>query len=121
MLTVEIRQRMLTAASAAADKKAFELTLLDVSGMTPLTDGFLICSGGSARQVNAIADAVMRELRKQGTHPRQVEGEGGTGWILIDYGDFVLHVFSEEKRAYYALESLWGDAPRIEPDDVVEG
>lgn len=117
-MTPDVRHRMATAAAAAANRKAFQLIALDVTGMTPLTDGFLICSGGSARQVNAIADAVMRELRQEGAHPRQVEGEGSTGWILIDYGDFVLHVFSEEKRAYYALDSLWGDAPRLESELV---
>lgn len=106
------------AAAAAADKKAFEITLLNVEALTSLADGFLICSGASQRQVAAIADAIRERLGTAGRRPLHVEGEGRSEWVLIDYGDLVIHVFTEERRAYYALDRLWAAG---EPIQLEEG
>lgn len=103
-----------TAARAAAEKKAFQIIGLEVSELTSYADGLLICSGGSHRQVGAIADEVQRQLRDEGRRPLHVEGERQSEWVLMDYGDVVVHVFTEERRAYYGLESLWSDAVRLE-------
>ena len=103
-----------TAARAAADKKAFQIVGLEVADLTSYTDNILICSGASDRQVGAIADAVQRKLREAGRRPLHVEGERRSDWVLLDYGDFVIHVFTEERRAFYGLDGLWGDAPRLD-------
>ncbi len=103
-----------TAVKAAAAKKAFQLIALDVSEITSFTDVFLLCSGAHERHAGAIADGVGRALAKAGSKPLHVEGANGSGWVLMDYGDFVIHVFSEEKRSYYALDKLWADAARID-------
>jgi ribosome-associated protein len=114
MLTADIHERLEVAARSALDKKAFELVTLDVTGLTSIADSFLLCSGASDRQVSAIADDMIEKLRSVGCRARHVEGDGHSGWILIDFGDFVVHVFSEEKRSYYALDTLWGDAPKVQ-------
>ena len=107
-----------TVARAAADKKAFQIVGLEVADLSSYTDNILICSGASDRQVAAIADAVQRELREVGRRPLHVEGERRADWVLLDYGEFVVHVFTEERRTYYGLDNLWGDAPRLESDDL---
>jgi ribosome-associated protein len=123
MLAAETLEPMRMAAAAAADKKAFQMVGLEVTELTSYTDSFLLCSAASDRQVAAVVDAVVRRLRNEGRRPLHVEGEGRAGWVLIDYGDFIVHVFTESKRGYYGLDSLWGDAPRLEPGDLglVEG
>ena len=103
-----------TAAQAAADKKAFQIVGFEVSELTSYTDHLLICSGASDRQVAAIADAVQRQLKDAGRRPLHVEGERRADWVLLDYGEFVIHVFTEERRTYYGLDGLWGDAPKID-------
>jgi len=107
---------MQTAARAAADKKAFQIVGLEVGDLTSYTDSLLICSGASDRQVAAIADEVQRQLKDAGRRPLHVEGESHADWVLLDYGDFVVHVFTEERRTYYGLDGLWGDAPKLEAD-----
>jgi ribosome-associated protein len=102
------------AAQAALDKKAFHMVGVEVSHLSSYTDSFLLCSGASDRQVGAIADEVERRLRDDGRRPLHVEGGPHSEWVLLDYGDFIVHVFTEEKRSYYALDSLWGDAPRVD-------
>jgi ribosome-associated protein len=110
-----------TAARAAADKKAFQIVGLEVGDLTSYTDSLLICSGASDRQVAAIAGEVQRQLKDAGRRPLHVEGESHADWVLLDYGDFVVHVFTEERRTYYGLDNLWGDAPRLEADDLGVG
>ena len=105
-----------TAARAAADKKAFQIVGFEVGDLTSYTDSLLICSGASDRQVAAIADEVQRQLKDAGRRPLHVEGESHADWVLLDYGDFVVHVFTEERRTYYGLDGLWGDAPKLEAD-----
>lgn len=114
MVDTELMHSLRTAARAAADKKAFQIVGLEVADLTSYTDNILICSGASDRQVAAIADAVQRQLRKAGRRPLHVEGERRSDWVLLDYGDFVIHVFTEERRAFYGLDGLWGDAPRLD-------
>lgn len=101
------------AVDAALDLKAVNLKVLRLEDVTDFTDYFLVMSGTSDRQVKAIADAVEERLRKQGRKPLHVEGLSQALWVLLDYGDFVIHIFDEERRDFYALERLWGDAPVV--------
>ncbi len=110
----ELERCVHRAAAAAADKKGFQIVGLDVGSMTSLADVFLICSGASERQVGTIAEEIVRRLKEEGRRPLHVEGEGRAQWVLIDYGDLVVHVFTEERRGFYALEKLWSEAGRLE-------
>jgi ribosome-associated protein len=106
------------AVEAARDKKAIDLRVLDLRSVDGFTDFFVICTGKNVRQVQAIADAVEDALRKEQVRPAHVEGLQRAEWVLLDYFDFVVHVFSAERREFYALERLWGSAQRVElPDE----
>jgi ribosome-associated protein len=100
-------------AKAADSKKAFEILVLDLRKLTTICDYFVICSGSNSTQVGAIAEGVGGDLAKAGVHPSHVEGATGATWVLMDYGDVVVHIFEEQTRAYYRLENLWGEAPQI--------
>jgi ribosome-associated protein len=102
------------AVAAAEDKKAVDLVVLDLRKAAGFTDFFLIASGTNTRQVRAIADGVMETLADQGVKPAHVEGYDRSEWILLDYFDFIVHVFAPETRVFYGLERLWGNAERIE-------
>ncbi|MEO7191219.1 MAG: ribosome silencing factor [Vicinamibacterales bacterium] len=102
------------AISAATDKKAIDLIVLDLRKAAAFTDYFIICTGANNRQVQAIADAVQEMLTKAGTKPSVIEGQGRADWILIDYFDFMVHIFTPATREFYGLERLWGDAERVE-------
>jgi ribosome-associated protein len=102
------------AVGAAEEKKAADLVVLDLRKAAGFTDFFVIASGTSTRQVRAIADAVMEALAGNGVKPAHVEGYDRSEWILLDYFDFIVHVFAPETRAFYGLERLWGSADRIE-------
>lgn len=119
MLDADILSKIGIAARAATDKKAFDLVGLEVGELTSYADGFLLCSAASDRQVGAIADAVLRQLKDAGCRPLHKEGASRSDWVLLDYGDFVVHVFTEDRRAYFGLDSLWGDAPRL--DEAILG
>jgi ribosome-associated protein len=106
-------QRVREAVAAAEDRKAVDLKVLHLQKVSDFTDYFMICSGASERQVQAIADAVQEKLRDGRVRPLHVEGYNRALWVLLDYGDLVVHVFQEEPRRYYALERLWGDAPDV--------
>lgn len=99
---------------AALGRKAMELVVLDVTTVTDVADVFMICSGRSNRQVAAIAEFIESELKKEGIKPLAVEGVKDGQWVLIDYGDVVIHVFYDPVRRFYDLESLWTDATRID-------
>jgi ribosome-associated protein len=101
------------AAHAAVDKKAIDLAVLDLQGLSTIADFFLVCSARSTTQAETIAEAVRGALRTEGVRPRHNEGSAESGWLLLDYGDVVVHVFLEETRGFYALERLWGDAPLV--------
>jgi len=104
------------AAHAALDKRAGDLVVLDVQRVSSVTDYFLICSGKSTTHLQTITDAIRGELKGEGVQLRHAEGVAESGWVLLDYGDVLMHVFLEETRAYYALERLWGDAPVVPLD-----
>jgi ribosome-associated protein len=103
-----------SAAQAAADKKATDVMALDVGQTLVVTDYFLIATGSNDRQVHAIADAIEDALREAGAKPIGREGERELKWVLLDYGDFVVHVFQAAERDFYRLEKLWSDAPRLD-------
>lgn len=112
--TTKLPAQVQRAAAAADDKKANDLVVLDLRQAAGFTDFFVICSGTNARQIRAIADSVMESLAREGAKPAHVEGYDRSEWILIDYFDFIVHVFAPETRAFYGLERLWGNAERIE-------
>jgi len=101
------------AVMAARDKKAVDVVVLDVRAVSSVADYFLICSGRSTTHVDTIAEAIRTELKADGYRPQHAEGAASSGWMLLDYGDVLAHVFLDETRAYYALERLWGDAPAV--------
>lgn len=103
----------LLAAEAADGKKAFQILILDLRGLTTITDYFVICSAGNITQTGAIAEGIERALAIAGSRPSHIEGGAEATWVLMDYGDVVVHIFDEQTRAYYSLERLWGDAPRV--------
>jgi len=98
---------------AAQDRKALDLRVLDLEGICSFTSYFLICTGTSSRHTQAICDAVLEKLKKSGHTPTHVEGYAQAEWILVDYLNFVVHVFSERARHFYDLERLWKNAPRL--------
>jgi ribosome-associated protein len=101
------------AARAAEDKKALDLRILDLQGLASFTDYFVICSGSNPRQIQAIADEIERRLAEQGRKPLGIEGYEHAEWVLVDYGEFLVHIFSEAARAYYDLERLWRKAKEV--------
>lgn len=103
---------------AASEKKAKNLVVLDVADLTSIADVFIICSGQSNRQVNAIADSIVVNLKKQKIKPLNVEGTGEGHWVLLDYGHVIIHVFYEPVREFFDLEGLWVDAKRIPTPDM---
>jgi ribosome-associated protein len=99
---------------AVTKKKAENLVVLDMQNLTSIADVFIICSGRSNRQVNAIADAAVDHLKKHKIRPLSIEGTGEGHWVLMDYGDVVIHIFYEPVREFFDLEGLWVDARRID-------
>lgn len=106
-------ERICTALNAAGEKKALEPVVLDLREIASFTDYFVITSGTNARQVQAIADEVVEQLKKQGTRAARMEGYNTGEWVLVDYGDFIVHVFDSKSRQFYDLERLWRDAARV--------
>ena len=105
------------AIDAAGNRKATNITVLDLRKTGAFTDYFLICTGANPRQVHAIADAVEESLKTLKVRPTHVEGYERAEWVLLDYFDFIVHVFSPHARQFYGLERLWGEATRIEIED----
>lgn len=99
--------------AAAADRKAHDLVVLDIGKVSSFADYFILCHGTSDRQVRAIADGIDEVLRASGVRPLSIEGEVKGQWVLLDYGDLIFHIFLEDRRRFYALERLWGDAPDV--------
>jgi ribosome-associated protein len=115
----ELKQQVSAAIQACLEKKAEELSILEMEkGSGAFTDYFVLCSGTNPRQVQAIADEVELRLKKAGLRPTHVEGYTQAEWVLIDYVDFVVHVFSEKARKFYDLERLWKSARRLDPGDL---
>jgi ribosome-associated protein len=118
----EFDDRLQRAINAAAEKKAIEPTVLDLRGISSFTDFFVIVTGANRRQVQAISDAVVDHLKRNGSPAARVEGYQTAEWVLIDYGDFVVHVFDDKARRFYDLERLWREARRrdLSPDDLTK-
>jgi ribosome-associated protein len=110
----EIFDQVKNAVRAADEKKAQGMLVLRLSAITEFTDYFIICSGSSSRQTKAIADEIVERLKSSDVRPLNTEGYNNAEWILIDYGAFVVHIFTEESRRFYDLERLWRDAERVE-------
>lgn len=119
MTTNETKRQVSEAIAACQDKKAEELTILELEKNSgAFTDYFVICSGTNPRQIQAIADEVELRLKKSGLYPLNVEGYRQAEWVLLDYADFVVHVFAEKARRYYELERLWKSARRLQPAEL---
>jgi len=117
----ELPERVTRAAELALDRKALDVVVLDLRGISSATDFFVIATGSSDIQVKAIADRVTEGLREElSEKPQHAEGLSTARWVLLDYIDFVVHVFHPQAREFYQIETLWGDAPRIEFEDGPE-
>lgn len=109
----ELDERILLALHAASNKKAIDLVVLDLREIASFTDFFIIASGANERQVRAIAEGIVETLKKAGTPAARVEGHKTAEWILLDYGDFLVHVFEDKARKFYDLERLWRESKRL--------
>jgi ribosome-associated protein len=119
MKKTELKKQVSAAIQACLDKKAEELSILEMEkGSGAFTDYFVLCSGTNPRQVQAISDEVELRLKAAGVRPNNIEGYNQAEWVLIDYVDFVVHIFSEKARKFYDLERLWKTATRLEPSDL---
>lgn len=115
-----LRQQIADALAACQEKKAEDVTVLELEkGSGGFTDYFVVCSGTNPRQIQAICDEVEDRLRRTGLRPAHVEGYNQAEWVLLDYVDFVVHIFSEKARKYYDLERLWKSARRMEASDLL--
>jgi ribosome-associated protein len=115
----DTKQQILEAVSAAQDKKAEEIAILELEKNSgAFTDYFVVCSGSNPRQVEAIAEEIELRLKRAGQYPAHVEGYKQAEWVLLDYTDFVVHVFVEKARRYYDLERLWKSAKRLQAADL---
>ncbi len=112
-MATDSKTKSLICLKAAIEKKARDPVLLELKGISSITDYFLLCTGKSDRQVQAIAQAIEEELKKNGIRPLGQEGTAQGKWILMDYGDVVVHIFLEPIRKFYDLEGLWIEAPRM--------
>ena len=111
---MDSKEIAITCAKIADEKKALDIVILDVDKVSSITDYFVICSAINERQLHAIADEIDKQLKKLSVKKFGIEGYREAKWILIDYGDAIVHLFDKEMRSYYDLELLWGDAPRVE-------
>ena len=117
----DLKQQVIAAIAAAESKKATDVSVLELDkAASGFTDYFVICSGSNPRQIQAISDEVEERLSKAGLHPTHVEGYRQADWILLDYVDFVVHIFSEKARHYYDLERLWKSAKPLHPAELTE-
>lgn len=121
MSTETVRPEVLFAIEAAQNKKAGAITLLDLTGLGAFTDYFLLLTGYSTPQVEAISDAVEQALKTRGLRPQHREGRSGAEWLLLDYGGFIVHIFTERLRLFYDIERLWRMARRIDFDENSPG
>ena len=113
LIVQEAKAKAVVIAQASVEKKATDVLVLNVAKLTSVTDYLVLCSGESERQVRAIADNVDRVLSSRHTPPLSIEGNSSSQWVLMDFGDVVVNVFRSDVREHYALEKLWGDAPRV--------
>ena len=102
-----------------AEKKAQEIKVLTLEGLTSMTDYFVICTGSSTTQIKAMADFVLEKCKEEGITQKHIEGYRDANWILLDFGDVVVHVFHSEMRGFYSLERLWADAPLMDIEEYI--
>jgi ribosome-associated protein len=114
LISSSSKEKALLCARAALDHRAIDLAILEVKNLSSFTDYFVIFSGNSDRQVQAIASHIEEKLGKQGVYPLGIEGKREGHWVLLDYGDVIIHIFYHPIREFYDLERLWSDAPRVE-------
>ena len=114
---LEPKGLLLLCVNAALERKAEDVAILNVRDLSSVTDYFVICSGNSDRQIRSLADHVSQRLKKEGILPLGIEGERSGSWILMDYGDVILHIFYKPVREFYDVEGLWSDAPRMIVDE----
>ncbi|HKQ09158.1 MAG TPA: ribosome silencing factor [Blastocatellia bacterium] len=110
---LETEEAVMLAAHAASDRKAADMVILDLRDVAQFTEYFLICTANNSRQVQAVTDAIEENLRQAGKRPSHIEGYTAAEWVLLDYGDFIAHVFSPASRRFYDLERLWRDAKQV--------
>ncbi len=117
MITLESIDKARQIARFALEKKALDVSILELRGISIISDYFVVCSGESTTQVRAIVDHIEEKMKNLGMRPFAVEGYRNSLWVLLDYGDVILHVFEGEKREFYDIEKLWIDAPRINVEE----
>ena len=115
----EAREKARLAAAALEEKKASDLKIIDIEEISIIADYFIIASGSNRNQLHAMADAVEEKLGGAGFAPKNIEGYLNGNWILMDYGDIVLHLFDEENRVFYDLERIWRDGKQVEPESLL--
>lgn len=120
-MVLSAEEKVRLSARAALEKKAEGVVILDLKGISGVADFFLVASAQSTIQIQAIVEAIEQALKTQGVRLLHSEGVPESGWLLLDYGDVVIHVFLEETRSFYALERLWGDAPLLSVEGVRRG
>ncbi len=116
----EIRQMAGIAISALEDKKAEDIRVIDISEVSVLADYFIIASGSNRNQLQALSDEVEERLGRKGYPPKQIEGYEGASWILLDFGDIIVHLFDQENRIFYDLERIWRDGKQIDAEELKE-
>ena len=114
------REYALLAAKTLSDKKAEDITVIDIQGKATFADYFVICSGTSERQINSLIDDVEDAFAKEGLFAKSIEGKNGSGWVLMDFGDVIVHIFDKENRLLYDLERIWRDGKQVERDFFVK-
>lgn len=115
---METIEAVKAAYNALSSKKGEDIRIIDIRGISTIADYFIVASGANINQLQAMEDEVGQELRKLGLTPRQVEGNRASTWILMDYEDFIVHIFSEEDRLFYDLERVWVDGKVVKPEDL---
>lgn len=117
-MSISSKEMARTACHALSEKKAGNIQIIDISGVSVLADYFLIADGANQHQIQAMCDAVEKELAKSGVFVKQIEGNRNSTWILMDYGEIIVHVFSKEDRLFYDLERIWGDGKFIDAAEL---
>jgi ribosome-associated protein len=121
MKKIDLKRQVSEAITACQEKQAEEITILELEqGSGAFTDYFVVCSGNNPRQVQAISDEVEERLEKAGQRPTHIEGYKQAEWVLLDYVNFVVHVFSDKARKFYDLERLWKSAKRLQPSELIK-
>ncbi len=115
---METRDQVKLIYNALADKKAEDIRIIEIGDISVIADYFVIANGTNPNQVSALVDSVEQELAKIDVMPKRIEGIGNASWVLMDYGDIIIHIFSKEDRAFYDLERIWRDGNTVSGDDI---